>query len=213
MPLALATLQLAGHGAAVRGVGGGSRSVARRATSTSRQSARRPPSEAPAVPAQPEPRAHLTSQPPPRLPPHPLSGRQAPGMRTHLLRLRPRTPRACRAIAVALQDLAHSAATPLGMLLRLQNLSGLVLGRVCVSCPQAAFIELILLRSRVFEGLGSKGKKETGEVKGHHPLALPSLSQSQRQPIILELILTVQQGRQAAQGSALSSRIVIIYCN
>lgn len=43
VPLALATLQLAGHGAAVRGGGGCARGVARRVTSTPRLSVRRLP--------------------------------------------------------------------------------------------------------------------------------------------------------------------------
>lgn len=75
LPLALAALQLARHGAAARGGGGGgSRSVARRATSAPPPSARRPPSEAPAVPALPEPRAHLTSRPRPGARPTPSPG-------------------------------------------------------------------------------------------------------------------------------------------
>lgn len=70
MPLALTTLQLPGHGAMMQG-GGGSRSVARPGTSTPRPPAHSPPPEAPAGPAQPEPRAHLTSRAPPRRQPHP----------------------------------------------------------------------------------------------------------------------------------------------
>lgn len=70
MPLALTTLQLPGHGAMMQG-GGSSRSVARPVTSTPRPPAQSPPPEAPAVPAQPEPRAHLTSRTPPRRQLHP----------------------------------------------------------------------------------------------------------------------------------------------
>lgn len=70
MPLALTTLQLPGHGAMMQG-GGSSRSVARPGTSTPRPPAHSPPPEAPAVPAQPEPRAHLTSRAPPRRQLHP----------------------------------------------------------------------------------------------------------------------------------------------
>lgn len=52
----------------------------------------------------------------------------------------------------------------------------------------------------LFEMSGVGWKEDLGEVKAHHPLALPNQSQSQR-PGMLELTLTIQQGRQAGRGS------------
>lgn len=58
-------------------------------------------------------------------------------------------------------------------------------------------------------------EKDLGKVEAHHPVALPDLSQSQG-PGMLELTLAVEQGRGAGRGSAgraLSSHMVITYCN
>lgn len=70
-------------------------------------------SEPPAVPAQPEPRAYLTSQPPPRLASHPLAGRQAPRMRTQRPAPPPRAARSTRA-ACRLAGLGWVCRCPLG---------------------------------------------------------------------------------------------------
>lgn len=198
------------------------RGVARRGPSTPRPCARRPSSEAPAVPAQPEPRAHLTSQPPPRRPARPLAGRQAPRMRKHLplaLAPPPRGARAGPGTSGALRVLAWSASGPWGMGLRLQDLSS---SWGWGTCSQAAFAGLILFRLTRLCLFGVPGGREGGReggdlgaVKARHPLALPGLSQSQ-QPGMLELTLPIHQGRRAGRGStekALSPHIVIMYCN
>ena len=145
----------------MRGGGGCSCSVARPATSTPRLSARRPPSEAPAVPAQREPRAHLTSQPRPWCPPHPR--RESGPAHAHAPpRLRPRAPGACRGIAEALQNLVGSTAAPtLGMLLRLQNLSRLIwvgnlsANRIC----RAYFTQIVCIG-------GVWGREVEGRLRG-----------------------------------------------
>lgn len=78
--------------------------------------------EAPAVPAQREPRAHLTSHPCPRALPPP--GPEAGPTHAHRPpRLRPRVPRARWGAAVGLQVLPRSVASPLGVPLRLQHFS------------------------------------------------------------------------------------------
>ena len=84
-------------------------------------SARRPPSETPAVPAQPEPRAHLTSQPPPRRPPHPLAGEAGPA---HAHTLPPGSAPARRlGDRCSSAGLGGSVAAPLRVLMLFQNLS------------------------------------------------------------------------------------------
>lgn len=170
MPLALATLQLLGHGAMVQG-GGGSRSVARQATSTPRPPAHSPPPEVPAVPAEPEPepRAHLTSRTRP-------GGRPTP--RGWGRRVRTRFPGSSRVDDSTLQS-HHSCSS----VVRFSSewVEGLSVTYIYGFC----YLDYIWGKSGVekdFEG---------GERKVMHPLALPDLGGQSQCPGMPELTVTV----------------------
>lgn len=122
-----------------------------------RVSTGQPPSQTPAVPAQPEPRAHLTSQPQPRRPPHPLAGRQPPAHAHAPPRSRP-APR---------QEPAARVVVPLrvGWVSQcfFRNASALTESLMPSwdgSCPQTALVKRILPRLCVFEVSGVGGRKE-----------------------------------------------------